>query len=92
MAFVWTTVSMGDKIVYDDTLTDLRDNADYLHDNLANVGNDVSIDGTANSGYLDNDDTTVYPTADSGWDNALKSPQYSYYDSSDLGSDYSSKR
>jgi len=92
MVFVWTTVKMGDKIVYDDTLTDLRTNADYLHDNAANVANDISIDGAQDSAIEVDNDTTVYPTADSGWDNGLNSPVDSYYDSSDYGSNYTSKK
>jgi hypothetical protein len=92
LPFVWTTVSMGDKIVYDDTLTDLRKNADYLHDNLANVANDISIDGTQDSAIDVNDDTTVYSTADSGWDNDLDGTVRNQYDSSDEGSDFGSKQ
>jgi len=73
LPFAWTTVNAGDKIVYDDTLTDLRGNADYLDDNAADVANDATVNATQNSSVDSSDDTTINATADSGYDAALNS-------------------
>jgi len=72
----WTTISVGLKIVYNDHMTDLRTNADYLDDNVANRAH--------NTTYLLSHDITAdndqYSTADNPHNSAADNDQYSTAD------------
>lgn len=69
MPFIpWTAINAGDKIEYDNQLTDLRDNADYLDDNAANITYNATVNGTQYTTNDSNKDNTVNPTQYSGND------------------------
>jgi hypothetical protein len=55
----WTAISPGDIIKYDDHLTDLRTNIDFLDDNAANVADDSTIYGSQYDAADLGADTTV---------------------------------
>jgi hypothetical protein len=84
----WTTISVGMKIMYDDHMYDLRVNADYLDNNVANR--------THNAGVLVSQDVTAdndqYSTADNPHNVTADNDQYATADNphylSALGSQY----
>ena len=49
LPYSWTTINVGDKILYVDHITDLRNNADYLHNNAANR---TYYSGNVPGGYI----------------------------------------
>jgi hypothetical protein len=53
MGFVWGALAVGDKVLYSPAvqLDEMRDNADWLDDNLANVTYNGTVDATADLGY-----------------------------------------
>lgn len=100
---VWTTINVGDKVLYNDHLTDLRTNADYLDDNAANIADDSAVDPGDDSGANDGEDGTVYSgndvgaddgdigTYNSNWQGTVTASNSSAL-TSQQSSDYSSKR
>jgi len=100
----WTTISVGDKILYDDHLVDIRINADYLDNNVANraynatmhTSQDVTADNnqfsTADNPHNSAADANQYATADNPHNSAADANQFSTADSpqyiSALGSQY----
>jgi len=68
----WTAINPGDIILYDDHLTDLRTNIDYLDDNAANIADDSTVYADQNTSAENGENTTVdasdYASADSDQD------------------------
>lgn len=65
----WTSINIGDEIKYDEQLTDMRANADYLDDNAANVADNGTVDTGQFTGDDSNQDNSANPTAYTGNDN-----------------------
>ena len=88
----WTTITVGSKIVYDDHMLDLRTNADYLDNNVANrshnsgvlVAQDVTADNdqysTADNPHNATADNDQYSTADNPHNSYVQTAHYPGYD------------
>lgn len=88
----WTTINIGDPIVYNDNLTDLRANADFLDSSAACVANNITVNGSNFSSDDSNKDNTVNPTAYISNDNPrygtnLATNQYNQDVGYDIGED-----
>ena len=84
----WTTINVGDKILYNDHLVDIRINADYLDNNVANRTYNATVH-SAQDVTADNDQ---YSTADGPHNAAADADQYATADNpqyiSALGAQY----
>jgi len=80
LPYAWTTINVGDKVLYNDHMTDVRGNADYLNNNVENrtyyAPKNTSLLSGVDSGF----DVSVYSTQDVGYlgvyDLAADNPNY----------------
>jgi hypothetical protein len=79
----WTTINTGDEILYDDHMSDLKTNADYLDDNPGCGAHNSSYDATKDNTVDGDKDATVNGTDDG----LYYLTNYSSVDNPDHGTD-----
>jgi len=92
MGFVWDPLAVNDKVLYaaNVQIDELRDNADWIDDNMANRTYNGTIDATADFEYDATLNTSVQATDDYGYDGTLLSGQLNGQNSPVNSSNYSS--
>lgn len=74
MGFVWGGLAVGDKVLYSPgvQIDEMRDNADWIDDNLANVTYNGTVDAVADSGH----DATLHTTNQSSQNSPVNGSNY----------------